>query len=240
MMKQGCAVAVSAVLGLVAAGAPAMRGQMAVSPAVAMNARVEAAMMVLGGPSPAVFLASSEDGSAKPKRTVISNGDGVLTIDEDGPQVKDDLFDGTEKFGAKAKESNEVNLDKNMLGLAAGKGGSKADLAKKMDFIVVRNYEYAKEGDYNMAAVQQYFKKLDAAGWKHMVRTRSAKESTDICVKQDAEGVTREMVIINAEPLELSFIHLKGNVSLNDLNKLNGMMGTHGGDDADDPKLQKR
>ena len=175
------------------------------------------------------------------RSTLISREGGVLTIDEDGPQVKDELFDGTEKFAAKAKESNEVNLDQDMLSLAGKKGGSKGDLAKKMQFVIVRNYEYANEGDYNMADVQAYQKKLDAAGWKHMVRTRSAKESTDICVKQDAEGVTREMVIINAEPKELSFIHLKGNVSLNDLNKLGGMMSGAGQDSEDgDAKLQKR
>jgi len=183
----------------------------------------------------------AQSGPAARSTLVSRADDGALAIDEDGPQVKDDLFDGTEKFAKNAKESNEVNLDQNMLALAGKKGGSKGDLAKKMDFIVVRSYEYANEGDYKMSDVQEYFKKLDAAGWKHMVRTRSARESTDICVKQDAEGVTREMVVISAEPKELSFIHLKGNVSLNDLNKLGGMMGGAGQDASDaDAKLKKR
>ncbi len=181
---------------------------------------------------------AGSDKLGKTRTTSVSSADGVLTIDEDGAQVKDDLFDGTEKFAAKAKESNEVNLDKSMLGLAGKKGGEKGDLAKKLDFVVVRNYEYANEGDYNMADVTAYFKKLDAAGWKHLVRTRSAKESTDICVKQDNEGVTQEMVIISAEPKELSFVHLKGNVTMADMKNFGGLM--NGGSASVDPKLQKR
>ncbi len=183
----------------------------------------------------------AQDNQALAHRTAVSrDADGALDVNEDAPQVKDDLFDGTEKFAAKAKESNEVNLDKSMLGLAAGKGGNKAELARKLDFVIVRNYEYNNEGDYNLADVEPYFKRLDAAGWKHIVRTREGKEMTDVCVKQDAEGMTKEMVIISAEPKELSFIHLKGNVNLNDMQNLGGVLGGAAGQGSGDAKLKKR
>lgn len=196
--------------------------------AASSSAAVKVGVLALAAQTPTPFPISMEPPEKAVRPTSVSMVDGVLTIDEDGPQVKDDLFDGTEKFAAKAKESNEVNLDKSMLGLAAGKGGAKGDLARKMDFIVVRSYEFANEGDYKMADVTDYFKKLDATGWKHLVRTKSAKESTDICVKQDAEGAIREMVIISAEPKELSFVHLKGNLSVGDLNRLGGVIGGAG------------
>ena len=185
--------------------------------------------------------AAVEDGPAKTRSTNVAMIDGVLTVDQDAPQADDHLFDGTEKFAAKAKESSEVNLDKSMLGLAARKGGDKGELAQKLDYVIVRNYEYANEGDYNLADVQAIMKKLDGSGWKHLVRTREGKEMTDICVKQDSEGVTKEMVIISAEPKELSFVHLKGNVNMSDMKNFGGVMkGAMQGDaHKEDPKLQK-
>ena len=139
-------------------------------------------------------------------------------------QTDDHLFDAVDKLGAKAKESNEVNLDKSMLGLAARKGGEKGDLAQKLDYIVVRDYTFARENEYNMDDLKPIFQKLDHDGWKHLVRSREQREMTDICVRQDSNGVMKEMVIISAEPKELSLIHLKGNVSLADMKNFGSMM----------------
>lgn len=164
-----------------------------------------------------------------------------LSAEDPTVQTDDHLFDAVDKLGAKAKESNEVNLDKSMLGLAARKGGDKGELAQKLDFIVVRDYEFAHENDYNMDDLKPIFKKLEDGGWKHLVRTREAKEMTDICVKQDAEGATREMVIISAEPKELSLVHLKGNVNLNDMKNFGSLMRgeTKGDPTKEDPKLNR-
>lgn len=159
-----------------------------------------------------------------------------------GGQVDDHLFDAIDKLGAKAKESNEVNLDKSMLGLAARKGGEKGELAQKLDYIVVRDYEFAHENEYNMDDLKPIFKKLDEGGWKHLVRSREKNEMTDICVKQDAEGVTKEMVIVSAEPKELSLVHLKGNVSLSDMKNFGSLMHGATGNEAsrEDPQLNHR
>lgn len=180
--------------------------------------------------------ATAEDAGKKP--AVVRTAD-ALTTDEDGAQVDDHLFDAINKLGAKAKESNEVNLDKSMLGLAARKGGDKGELAQKLDYIVVRDYEFAREGEYSMDDLKPIFKKLDEGGWKHLVRSREAKEMTDICIKQDSEGVTKEMVIISAEPKELSLVHLKGSVSLSDMKNFGSLMngGAKGDASKDDPKL---
>lgn len=140
----------------------------------------------------------------------------------------DDLFAGADKFSKGASSSSEVNLDKSMLG---GLGG-----AGKMDYVYVRSYEYPNPGMYSMADVEEMRSKLDASGCKHMVRTREKDELTDICVKTDDEGKWREMVVISAEPKELSLIHLKGQLSLHDLDRL----GSLGGQPAPDPKLQHR
>jgi hypothetical protein len=152
-----------------------------------------------------------------------------------GPlQQKDDLFAGADKFSQGAKSSTEVNLDKNMLGLM-GKFGDEGDdksgseLAKKMDFVIVRSYEYGEQGQYNMADVEQFRKRLEDGGWSHLVKERSEKESTDVCVKLGPNGEFSELVVINAEPKELTFVHLKGHMSAEDLMKVSTRYGVHEG-----------
>ena len=140
-------------------------------------------------------------------------------------QVKDDLFAGTERFAAGAKDSTEVNLDKNMLGLAGGMSGANDDLMQKMDYVIVRSYEYAKPGAYNRADVEAFRKRLEGNGWSHLVKERSDKESTDVCVKTDHEGQMLELVVIDAEPRELNFVHLKGHMSMADMMKVGRQYG---------------
>ena len=129
-----------------------------------------------------------------------------------------------------------------MLGFAASKGGDKGELAQKLDYIVVRDYEFARENEYNIDDLKPVFKKLDEGGWKHLVRSREEREMTDICIRQDANGVTKEMVIISAEPKELSLIHLKGNVSLSDVKNFGSLMkgATKGDVSRDDSKPNHR
>ena len=166
---------------------------------------------------------------------------------EDAGQAGDHMFDSFASLGAKAKESNEVTLDKSMLGLVARKGGDKAELAKKLDLVEIRNYEFANEGEYNLADVLAITKRLEGDGWKHIVRNRDGKALNDIAVKQDSEGVTKEMVIINADTKELNLVHVRGNVTVSDMHHMGGLMGGVMQDDngasnnsgSSSPKLQK-
>jgi hypothetical protein len=152
-------------------------------------------------------------------------------------QVKDELFAGAEKFAAHAKESTEVNLDSKLLGLAGKMGDGKTkDLTSKLDFVIVRSYEYAKEGEYKMADVEEFTARLNNGGWSHIVKERSATESTDVCVRTDNEGQVSELVVIDAEPKELTFVHLKGHLNMQDLMKAGQQYGVPQGE----PKLKNR
>jgi hypothetical protein len=134
---------------------------------------------------------------------------------------KDELFAGTEKFAKGAKESSELNLDPKTMGMVpSGKDGG--DLARKMRFMVIRNYTYDKPGMYSMEDVEVYRRKLNDGSWNCSIRVRDKDGSTDIC-SREIPGGGSEMVIIAAEPKELSFIHISGNMSLKDLQKMNGM-----------------
>ena len=97
------------------------------------------------------------------------------------PQVKDELFAGTEKFAAGASDVTDVNLGPDMLGMVSGKHGG--DMAHKLNFMVVRTYEYPKPGMYNMADVDVYRQKLKTGNWNCFIHTHESKsgESTDIC-----------------------------------------------------------
>jgi hypothetical protein len=148
---------------------------------------------------------------------------------EDG-QGKDELMDGLDRLGANAKERNEVNLDKTMMALAGGrKGGRYAGLADKMDFIVVRNYEFPSRGMYSKSDLETLRHRLDGGGWSHLVRSESEGESNEIVVRTDGDGLIRDMVILNAEPKELNIVHLRGHFKMEDVNGAMGsMMGMSG------------
>lgn len=143
------------------------------------------------------------------------------------PQVKDDLFAGTEKFANGASDVTDVNLDRNMLGAVRGHGKD-AGLANRLNFIVVHSYTYDKPGMYRMEDVEAYQKKLAGSNWNCFIHTRERKsgEATDIC-RRNGEGDEHELVIITAEPKELTFVHLSGKMPFNDMNSL-GQLGSLG------------
>ena len=134
-------------------------------------------------------------------------------------QTKDDLLDGLERLGSNAKEKNEVNLDKNMMALTAGRrGGRYADISSKMDLITVRNYEFASKGQYSKSDLDTLRRKLDSNGWSHVVRNESDGESNDIAIKATGDGYISDMVILNAESRELNIVHLRGHFKMEDVN----------------------
>ena len=68
-------------------------------------------------------------------------------------------------------------------------------------------------------------KKLDDGSWNCSIHVRTKTSSTDICTRVSPDHQANEMVIIAAEPLELTFIHMRGRMSLDDLSKMSGEIG---------------
>lgn len=137
-------------------------------------------------------------------------------------QVKDDLFAGTEKFATGASDVTEINLDPKMMGMVHGGGGG--ELAHKMKYMVIHTYEYPKPGMYKDEDVEAYRKKLQDGSWSCSVHVKDKSGTTDIC-SRNTSGEGSEMVILTAEPKELTFIHMSGNMSLDELSKMGGGMG---------------
>ena len=137
-------------------------------------------------------------------------------------QVKDELLAGTEKFAQGASEVTEINLDPNTIGMVGGGRGRNAEMAKKLNFMVIHTYEYEKPGMYSMDDVEAYRKKLADGTWSCPVHVREKGESTDICTRTGADHETNEMVILTAERKELTFIHMSGKMSLSELSRMSG------------------
>ena len=141
-------------------------------------------------------------------------------------QVKDDLFSGAEKFAQGASEVTEINLDPSTMGMV-GRGpfmdkGKDGGIASKMNFMVIHSYKYDKPGMYSLDDFEAYSKKLTDGTWNCSIHVRSKTGSTDICSRAAADHETNEMVILTAEPRELTFIHMSGKMSLNDLARMSG------------------
>jgi hypothetical protein len=132
--------------------------------------------------------------------------------------VKDDLFAGAEKFAQGASDVTELNLDPNTIGMVGHGHGRDADMARKMNFMVIHTYKYDKPGMYSMDDFDAFRKRLTDGSWTCPIHTRSKTESTDICSRTLADHETNEMVILTAEPRELTFIHMSGKMSLGELN----------------------
>jgi len=145
-------------------------------------------------------------------------GGSVITIG----QVKDDLFGDTDKFAAGASDVTEINLGPKTMGMVGESHGRDGELAKKMKIMVVHTYKYDKPGMYKMEDFDAYRRKLESGNWECSVHVRDKSGSTDICSRTSADHVTNEMVIMTAEPRELTFIHMSGNMSLDELQGMSG------------------
>jgi hypothetical protein len=135
-------------------------------------------------------------------------------------QVKDDLFAGSEKFAQGASEVTEINLDPSTMGMIGHHYGPDGGLASKMNFMVIHSYKYDKPGMYSMDDFQAYSKKLTDGTWNCSIHVREKNGSTDICSRTAPDHETNEMVILTAEPKEITFIHMSGKMSLGDLNRM--------------------
>ena len=137
-----------------------------------------------------------------------------------------------DRLAAKAQEAVDVTLDASMLQMA-GKflSNDNPDDAKikrivgKLKSVYVRSFEFAKSGDYSIHDIDSLRDQLKSPGWSRIVGVRSTKgENSEIFVKKDGSNVAG-LVIIAAEPKELTVVHIDGPIDLDELSELGGHMG---------------
>ena len=137
------------------------------------------------------------------------------------------------ELAARASNVTEVTLGKSMLAFASkfmiGKDRDEAatrQLIEGLDGIYVREYEFDKEGEYSAEEVEALRKYFETSEWSPMVRERERKtgETTDVMVKL-VNGDAHGMFVLEAEPRELTIVLILGPMRMEDLAKLNGVVG---------------
>lgn len=133
----------------------------------------------------------------------------------------------------KADEAVTVTMDKSMLKLAGkflnDKDGDDADVRKLLaglDSIYVRSFQFSHEGQYNMADVEALRSQLQGPVWGRLVGVRSKHgENVDVYFKDGGNGQIGGIVVIAAEPKELTIVHIIGTLDPEKLADLGGEFG---------------
>jgi hypothetical protein len=143
-------------------------------------------------------------------------------------------FPGLEE---RAAEVVDVTLDAQMLRVAAKfLSARKADereireIVSRLDGIYVRSYSFDREGEYDRGIVERVRKQL-GSNWKKVVNVRS-RDRENVEVFFDTRGETiAGLVVIAAEPRELTVVNIVGPIDVERLTELGGQFGI--------PKLER-
>jgi len=137
-----------------------------------------------------------------------------------------------DKLAERATESVDVTLDQSTLQLASG-FLSKADpdeaqvkkVIGKLKGIYVRSFTFDKEGQYSMSDVQAMRAQLRGPNWSRIVGVKSIKgENAEVYLLKNGDQIAG-IVVLDAEPKELTIVHVDGSISPEELSHLGGHMG---------------
>jgi hypothetical protein len=141
---------------------------------------------------------------------------------------------GLEKLADKAEHSVDVTMDKSMLQFASRfLSGNDADevrtkkLLAGLDRVVVRSFEFDREGEYASADLDALRAQLQAPAWSRIVgiRSRDAGENADVFFKNGVNGQIGGIVIIAAEPRTLTIVSVSGTIDPGQIGDLGGHFG---------------
>ncbi|HVI77021.1 MAG TPA: DUF4252 domain-containing protein [Candidatus Acidoferrum sp.] len=137
-----------------------------------------------------------------------------------------------DKLAERATESVDVTLDASLLQLASGfLSKDSADEVKvkkivsKLKGVYVRSFEFDKEGQYSISDLEAIRSQLKAPGWSRIVGVKSIKgENSEVYLKRDGNQITG-LVVLSAEPKELTVVNIDGPIDPEQLSELSGHMG---------------
>jgi hypothetical protein len=139
---------------------------------------------------------------------------------------------GLDRLAQKATESVDVTLDASMLQLASEflspddpDEARVKKLVAKLKGVYVRSFEFDREGQYSASDVAAARALVTAPGWTRIVGVKSLKgDNSEVYLKKDGSQVGG-IVVIDAEPKELTVVHIDGQINPEDLRELGGHMG---------------
>ncbi len=151
----------------------------------------------------------------------------ILALDDD---LK--LPASIDRLAEHATEAVDVTLDQSMLQLAS-KFLSNEDpdevkakkLVSKLKGIYVRSFEFEKEGQYSKADIESIRSLLKPPQWSRIVGVKSIRgENSEVYIQKNADKILG-MVVIAAEPKELTIVYIDGPITPEELSDLSGQMG---------------
>ena len=130
----------------------------------------------------------------------------------------------------KASEVVDVTLDGSMLRLAAKflsnndpDERAARDVVQKLEGIYVRSYNFDKDGEYDRNVVERLRTQLGSS-WKKIVNVRGKRENSEIYIETRGDQPIG-MLIISAEPRELTVVNIVGPIDIDKLSALEGNFG---------------
>lgn len=140
---------------------------------------------------------------------------------------------GLDKLAAKAEETVDISLDGSTLKIAGRILSDKKDsesgvkrLLEGLQGIYVKSFEFSREGGYTDEDLRAVRDQLQAPGWSKLVSvtSRKEKESAEIFARMAGDQMT-SLVILSAEPTELTVVNIVGPIDLDKLGELEGLFG---------------
>lgn len=137
------------------------------------------------------------------------------------------------RLSAQASTRSSFNLDRNMLGVAAGlMGNSDAETKQaisKIDGVSVHLLRFAPAGIPDETPVDEIRDAYHLRGWKHLVTTSNAKSplhsgTTDLWLVLDGVNMRGAVVLVET-PKSLALVTMSGNLSPVDILHLRGHFG---------------
>jgi len=137
-----------------------------------------------------------------------------------------------DRLASKASETTEVTLNGRMLQLAAKFMNDEDDaeareMVKKLKGIYVRSFQFDSSGAYSDSDVEAVRSQLKSPAWEKIVNVHSKRngENAEIYFKGDNPDRIDGLVIIAADPKELTVVHIDGPLDPSDIEKLGGEFG---------------
>jgi hypothetical protein len=139
-----------------------------------------------------------------------------------------------EKLAAKADETVNVSLDGSMLRLAerflSDKDEDQAKTKKLLsglESISVKSFTFATAGQYDLADVDALRAQVQGPQWSRIVGVTSKRdgENADVYFKDGGNGTLGGIVVICAEPKELTIVSIVGVLDPSQLADLGGQFG---------------
>jgi len=137
-----------------------------------------------------------------------------------------------DRLASKASNSVDINLDGTMLQLAArflsGKDPDEAkvkNLVTRLKGITVKSFEFDSSGEYKPSDLDEFRAQFRSPGWTRIVGVKSRNgEISDIYLKSE-NGQIAGLVVVVAEPRELTIVSILGTINPDDLRDLGGHFG---------------